>query len=276
MQDAVRFHLAPEDRLRAAGLGLRGVPLGDAHPLRVAVAALFAEGLHPLHRLLAVERAVAIDVVVKDGADVIAHDVLDDLEPAFVRQRDEVFVVLHPPIASVGVVRAIERFARDEVRVHIQKILRPIAVVAGLRPAEVRERIPHIAHGRSNPQRRDAELLEIARRNRLLQPTEIAAVILRDVALPGIVKRGVAPGGDVVRRVAIGKTIRQRKVDHVCIPRPGLRFLRGYGDERNGGEKKMSKHAALLHHGGEGWEVWGGQWICVISRKPLSPAVAIP
>ena len=80
--------------------------------------------------------------------------------------------------------------------------------------------------------------MEIPSSHRFFQSAKVAAVILRDVALPFIEELFVAPFRDVIRRIAIRKTIRQRKINHVLVPRTNGRVLRECRENSDGAEKE--------------------------------------
>ena len=112
------------------------------------------------------------------------------------------------------------------MRIDVEKILRPVAVVAGLRPGHVVLGKPHIAHRRRNPDRRDAELGEVTALQRELDPAQIATVIAIDVALRSVVKLRITFFRDVVLLVTIVEAVGYREVDHILAPRPLCSFRR--------------------------------------------------
>ena len=250
-EDARRLDLVSQDRERPVRFRLPLVPLRVIRPHRILIEPLALEGLNPFSGILEVKLSVPIGIVEKRRPRMMADDVLDDLDPLGMGERDEVLVMLHPSIARIGILpRAIEAFARGQMRIDIEEILRPVAMVAGIRnTAIVLSRAPDITHRRADPKGRDAERFKVPGFEGQLQSAQVAAVIFFDLRLRLVVERRIAAYGDIVFGITIEESVRQGKVDDVLIPgaigdpvRPG-----GAGHEQQEKKRAGERHMGDLY-----------------------------
>ena len=221
------LYVSAQNRDRPGWRGAMLIPSRRFCPLRVGVNAVAPERLNPLGSLVAIEFSVAVGIVVEHRTGVMADDVLDDLDPVLVCQRNKVLVVLHTAIARIRVVAfAVERPARNKMRIDVQEVLRPVAVVTGFgHVARVGSGIPHVPDWWSDPERGHAEIVEITAAQCQFEAAEIPAVVSVDVGLCPVVERTITAGGDVVLPVTVVKTIREGEIDHVLIPRKRCRGI---------------------------------------------------
>ena len=198
-EDAVEFDMLPEDLLGFAGLGFEDVPFGNVSPFRAGVESFFLKGGDPFAFFVKILGAIAVLVVEKERADVITDDVLDDLDPFFVSEPDEVPVMGEAPVSVVRIGFASKRNRGGEMRVDIEEVLSPVSVVARLAGiAFIVGRLPDVPHRWGDPDGGDAECIKVAALKREFDAAEIATVVKVDIFLLGVVGRGVAALGKIV------------------------------------------------------------------------------
>lgn len=222
-EDAIEIDALAEDLLRLAGLGLIDVPLRNVSPFGGIVESFFLKRRDPFALFVDVLGAIAVLIVEEKGADVVTNDVLDDADPFFMSQLHEIAVVGQTTVAIIRVGLSTERDGGSEVGVDIEKILCPITVVARLAGvALIVGRFPDILHRRRDPDRGDAEVIEIATLQGELDPTEISPVVEVDIFLLWIVGRGVATFRQIVGGISVIEAIRHHKIDDFVLPGASL------------------------------------------------------
>ena len=148
-----------------------------------------------------------------------------------------------------GIDQRLEIGVGAEMRIDPREIGDPIAVIArGFVPRRALNGL--VLEDRADPQRRDAEILEIA--EPIGQPLEVAAVI---EALVGRIVTGVQPiarqPAAIVRGIAILEAIGQQEIDHFVLRQAGAKPVRwrGSGRRRQRGDQgcpdqhRRSEHA---------------------------------